>query len=653
MPADSNQAGPERGQRNQLDAVFVVGQQQHQGPTYVAPAGYATNLNNAAFGLFSKVIASPGATGTRAVGLPSTHYTTRMSFALRPVLVAATAWTTPTLKDAPTGNGWEFNYASFNGLLYIAYETAQDRLHCWDPYLKKVRRTGMNVESGIYTMTDHGSGAYPAVLRWYRVRYTEQRSGVTVRRGEPSLASNWTPSGSGDGIEITQGSPPNEDETHWELEVSLDHATYYLLATIAVGTTTYVDSADTTTYADGPLSDLTGTYTVQRAYRFLAVDQGRCLGFGDFRAHLAGRAPRPENNVEYSAVLGDLDVGDGERVPYGNFQGLDENDSGPATGLFGPVNGTFLAGKFRQFWQLTPTGVVSQPYQALAISKTVGPVGQKAVTIGDDETGNPAVYLMSDRGPYRWGLRGLEYIGKVIEDRTIGAAGGVSLNLAATHILAHLLWYPKLRQVWCWFATGTANDPNEGAMFGVGRTPPYYGGYSTEAGELSRWSRFTGGLATARCACLFSNTIGTTAMSPDLKPYIGSLAVARRLGKADTGTQEFGANYQAYLVTKAYAPWGEGFTGSVMGAQLTAVAQASVYVTVTTIGDYGAQQRADLVNLTPRGPETRVQPRVGGGVVLSGLQTVQWQIGDAVAANSTWEIDSLTVTARKEGPVTG
>lgn len=558
-------------------------------------------------------------------------------------LAGGTAWAVPTLKDAPTGNGWDFSYASFNGLLFIAYKNAANRLHCWDPVLAKVRRTGLGA-MGTPAVADQGGGAYPAVARYYRTRSTEQRAGITVRRSEPSLAPQITPSGAGASIRVTQGTLSNEDETHWEVEASTDAATFYRIATVAIGTTTYDDSALTTTYASNPLSASAGTYTFQKAYRFLAVDQGRLLGFGSYLS------TDPQNRVEFSAVLGSSDIGDGERVPTANYQGLDENDSGPATALIGPVNGSFFAGKYRQFWKLTPSGNPSTPYNLLALSKVIGPISHQATVIGEDETGNPCVYFNSFRGPYRWGLRGIEYIGKVMEDRTIGANGGVSLNLAATKVVAHTRWYPDQRQVLFWFATGANNDPAEGAIFGVGRTPPYYGGYGTEPGEPSRWSRFDGGMAAARCSVLFSATIGA-AMSRDLKPYIGSSTATNTLGKTDTGTQDFSVNYQGYIDTKVYTPWGDGFTGGIEAVQLIGAAQSGVTLTVTTKGDYSAQSQTDTVLLTAVGTETRIQKRVGAGVTMSNIQCVQFRVGDAAEANTAWQIDSLLVTTRREAAV--
>lgn len=558
-------------------------------------------------------------------------------------LAGGTVWGTPTLKDAPTGNGWDFAYASFNGLLYIAYQTAVDRLHCWDPVLNIVRRTGL-AAGAVPTVADQGAGAYAAVLRYYRIRFTEQRTSITVRRSEASLIVSFTPSGANGAARVTRSAAPSEGETHWEVEASTDGVTFYRISTVALATTTYDDSAATTTYASNPLSATTGTYTLQKSYRFLAVDSGRVLGFGSYVS------TDPQNRVEFSAVLGSSDISDGERVPIGNYQGLDENDSGPATTIIGPVNGSFFPGKYRQFWKMTPTGNPNSPYSLTKISPVIGPINHAGTVIGEDETGNPAVYFQTFRGPYRWGLRGLEYIGKVMEDRIIGANGGVSINLAATKVVAHTRWYPDKRQVLFWWATAANNDPIEGGIFSVGRTPPYYGGYGTEPGDPSRWSRFDGRMGMARCSALFSNTVGAS-MSRDLKPYIGSTIAAAFPGKTDTGTLDLSVAYQAYIDTKVYNPWGDGFSGTVMAAQIIASAQSGVPLTLTTKGDFSAQSVSDTVSLTAAGSETRVQPRVGGKIALGNLQTVQFRLGDSAAIDNTWQVDSLAITFRKEGPV--
>lgn len=557
-------------------------------------------------------------------------------------LAGGTAWATPTLKDAPTGNGWDFTYASLNGVLFMAYQSAVDRLHCWDPVLAKVRRTGL-AAMGTPSVADTGGGTYAAVLRYYRVRLTEQRAGVTVRRSEPSASASFTPSGGGASARVTQGTVAGEDETHWEIEASTDNATFYRIGTVVIGTTTYDDSVVTTAYSNSPLSATIGTYTLQKSYKYIAVDQGRLLGFGAYTS------TNPQSRIEWSAVVGSSDVSDVERVPIGNYKGLDENDSGFATGLVGPVNGSFFAFKYRQFWKGTPTGNVSTPYNWIPLDKTMGAVGPQAIKVGEDERGNATIYFMSFRGPWRYGLMGKEYIGKRVEDKTLGANSGTTLSLGASRVVSHFQWYADLRQMWMWVATGTSNDPDTVLMYTVGRAA-LFGSASHEPTVPGGFSIFTGGVATARCAVMFSNTIGAT-MSRDLKPYIGSTSAVNTIGKANTGTQDFGVNFQAYLDTKAYDPWGTAFYGTVAAVQLTAAAANGVSVQVTTTADFGVSATADQASLTPGGSETRVQPALGGAVALAQMQNVRFRVGDGGAVNAGWQLDSLDVTWTKGAPI--
>lgn len=555
-------------------------------------------------------------------------------------LAGGTAWATPTLVDAPTGNGWDFTYASLNGKLFIAYQSAVDRLHCWDPVTNAVRRTGLAIMA-VPTAADQGSGSYAAVLRYYRTRATEQRSGVTVRRSEPSPSVAFTPDGSHLSARVTKGTLPGEVETHWEVEASTDNITFYRIGTVAVATGTYDDSAVTTTYASNPLSAATGTYTLQKSYKFIASDQGRILGFGAYTS------TDPQARVEFSAVLGSSDIGDDERVPTGNYQGLDENDSGVATALYGPVNGSFFAGKYRQFWKLTPTGSPALPYSVIALSKVFGVVGPQAIKVCEDESGRPNVIWMSHLGPYRLGIYGPEYIGKRVEDKTSGANGGSSLSLAATKVVCHIQWYREKRQAWFWVAIDGGNDPSLVLVYTIGRTPPPFG---TDPGVNSSWSVFSGGIATARCSVQFSDTIGAS-MSRATKPYIGSTSGNNTFGKCDTGTQDLGVSYQAYVDTKVYEAWGDNFTGTIQAVQLVALVASGVMITVTTKADFGAQSVSDTADLTALGTETRVQPGVGGAAVIAQIQVAQWRVGDSAAANTSWQIDELGVTWKKGSQV--
>lgn len=476
------------------------------------------------------------------------------------------------------------------------------------------------------------SGSYQSVLRYYRVRWTRQLAGITVGRSEPGTSVAFTPSGSGDSARITQPAVANEGETHWEIEGSTDNVTFYRLATVAIATTTYDDSAATTSYSGNPLSALTGVYTLQKPYKFVAADQNRLLGFGSHNP------ADKQSRMEFSAVIGSLDIGDEERVDTTTnyFLDFDENDSGSPTGLLGPVLGSYIAFKQRQVAQLTPTGSPGQPYRQDFLSKSIGATNQEGITRGEDANGNPALYWMSYNGAYRWGVRGLEYLGRNMEDYVV--AGNAVINLAATKRIAVTVYYPDKRQVWFFWATGTSNDPNVGAIFDV---------------KNGGWSRIPSGdlLAAVRCATLFSNTIAAS-MSRDLKPYVGQVGAVKRLCKCDTGTDDLGTPYRAFLLTRAEDPGGDGYACEIGNPILLAKASQGVTITDTIVADYGLQTRTGIANISPESSESRVAV-VLEGAGLSGASTIQHQIGDAIPISNTWTLDQLVTPWTRRGALSG
>ena len=539
-------------------------------------------------------------------------------------LAGGTSFAAMTFKDAPTGNGWDFRFASINGKCGYAYKSATARFHYWDG--TTIRRAGL-AASGVVAVTNTGGGTYAAVPRYYRERSTVQSGGVTIRRSEPSASTAFTPSGGGTAAHITQASVINEGETHWEVEASTDNVTFYVIATVVIGTTTYDDSAATTSYSSNPLSELTGKYTLQKPYIFCAADQNRLLGFGSYTT------TDKQNRIEISAVIGSSNISDEERVDtsqVNSYVDLDENDSGDPTGLHGPVLGSFLAFKARQVWQLTATGSTDRPYRQDAISKSVGAVGQEAITRGDDAIGNAAVYYWSHRGPYRWGIAGNEYIGKGIEDYVLGPTATV--NLSASKRIAVACYYPDKRQVWFWWGVGETTGPNMGAIFDV-----QTGGWTiVPSGDL--W-------AAARCAALFSNTIAT-AMSRDLKPHIGQSGGAVRIWKGDTGTDDNGTAYKAYIVTKDFEPGGQGVYGEVGDIELLAKVSSGVTITATVTGDFGegtTKQATGTALLTAIGTETRISKRLEGSALSGDVKFIRIQIGDAAAVSNSWSLDRIVV----------
>lgn len=544
-------------------------------------------------------------------------------------MAGGTTLSVPTFKDAATGNAWDVTSASINGKLFLAYNSAQGRLHCWDT--STVRRSGLGPMTAPTVANSAAGGTYAAVLRYYRNRATVQSGGVTIRRSEPSASTSFTPSGAKTAATVTQGTVPSEGETHWEVEASTDNVTFYRIATVAIATTTYDDSALVTTYNTNPLSALSGTYAVQASYKFIAADQNRILGFGDYAS------TSKQSRIVISAVIGSLNVGDEERVDTTTnyYIDLDEADSGFATGLAGPIFGSFFAFKNRQTWQLTPTGQTSQPYRTEAVSKTIGALTQRCIVRGEDNDGNPCLYWMSHVGPYRWGANGLEYLGRGVEDLVLGPTSVINWSSSLTRA-AHTVYYGDKRQVWFWFAVTGSSDPNTLIVYDV---------------RSGGWSRYTGRIATQRCSCMFANTTGAS-MSTDLKPYGGQTDTANVLFKADTGVSDAGTTFQAYVTTRPIEPGGAGFYGEVGDAELLAAAATGVTITTTVTADFGKQTATGVALLTPEGAETRVSKRLEGSALAGDVGFVQHQIGDSVASTAAWTLDRLVIPYGKRGPTT-
>jgi len=537
-------------------------------------------------------------------------------------LAGATTWTAPTLKDNLTGNAWEVTAASINGHYILAYASGVDRLHVWDG--STVRRTGL-AQAQAPTVANQGGGAYAATQRWYRIRWTVQSGGITVRRSDTGTSVAFTPSGAGAAARVTIPAVANEGETHWELEASSDNVTFYVIATTAIGTTFYDDTNTVDQYSNFDASPAAGTYLVQKSYKFVAVDQNRVLGFGSWQA------ADKQNRIEFSGIIGSTNIADEERVPTNNYIDLDENDSGSATGLVGPVLGAFYAFKTRQVWKLVPTGVSTAPYSVFPLSKVIGAVSHHSIKVAEDETGNPSIYFMSVRGPYRLGARGLEYIGLPVEDLILGPTSTIAL--AAAKVVAHSVYYADKKQVWMWFATASAGsagtDPTTKIVWDVKR---------------SAWSRHTGNTAAMRCSVMFANTVAAS-MSRDLKPYVGGQATNKILKCDTSSTSDDGTTFQAYVLSKPFALGGLGTYATVGQGTLYAQVASGVTITQTLIRDFGLESTTATVSLTPTASETRIQRLIDSGHMGS-CWAIQVMLGDASAIANAWAIDALTFEYR-------
>lgn len=567
-------------------------------------------------------------------------------------MTGGTAFANVTVSDAIATKPQEVNKATLNGKLFLAYDSTQDRLHVYDPNLgsPSVRRVGFATPAAPTVANSAGAGAIAANQRYVRVRwgqFTAATGGTVYRRSEPGASVAFTPDGAHDNVVVTQPAVPSEGETHWEIELSSDNATWYRVAgqdvdtsiagaaAIAIGTATAtVGGVWTSTYVNCTVPEPAGYYSRFPSVKYLVTDGNRLLGAGAWETSGADSGGK-NSRIWYTPVLGSADKGDDERVPnqsnQKNYVDLNENDGGGITGLSAPINGVPYAFKYRQIWRLSPTGDVTVPYLPRKLSDTYGSIAHKATCIGRDHVGNPAVYFLSQDGPCRLvvvgGVPEIQYLGRDIEDIWS------TLNRAATTVVAHGLYHADKHQVWWWIATGSSNTPDTKLVFDV------LLGKFTE-GERIRggWSKHTGNSAAATCSCLMSNTLAAS-MSSDLKPYIGR-STGTVIWKCDTAdTDDATTAFQAYVKTKPIPVAPIGLNVGVGQTHLLAKVAAGVTITQTIDRDYGIETRTSTVLLTADASETRTVKKFEGSE-MEGAGTLQFQWGDASALANAWTLDT-------------
>ena len=563
-------------------------------------------------------------------------------------LTGGTAWANVTMDDAVASGTHDFMGASLNGKLFLAFDSAVDRLHVYDPGLAtpRVRRVGFATPAAPTAANGGGAGAYAATLRYYRVRWLQMSGTTVVRRSEPGASVSFTPGGANANATVTQPAVAGEGETHWEIEASTDNTTWVAHQSqlrsstqIAIATTTYADTTLTSAYTGYPVTDTTGLHARFPSVKYLITDGNRLLGTGAWETAGADSGGR-NSRIWFTPVLGSADKGDDERstntTTQKNFVDLNENDGGFNTGLGGPVNGVPYAFKYRQVWKLRPTGDVATPYLPRKLRDDIGCIAQKTIAIGEDQQGRAALYFLSHRGPYRVTSDGdVQYLGRDNE------VTWRSINLASTSVVGHSVYYPDLHQWWVWIATAAANLPDVKMVFDVQL------GHLTETGQVrGGWAKHTGASASVYASCLFSNTLGAT-MSSDLKPHVSTGSAILKCDVTAT-TNDAGTNFQAYVTTKPLMTTDElGRKTGLNEVVLLAKTQSGVTITLTIDRDFGAETRTATVSLTAVGSETRAALKFDGSV-MGEANVLQLQVGDAAAASNTWTLDAMTIPLRPQ-----
>lgn len=554
-------------------------------------------------------------------------------------LTGGVVWTTPSLVDGFTGFYPDITFCSFKGKLFIAGDSNVDRLHVWDPADALVRRTGLATPVAP-TVANTGAGTYAATIRYYKQRFIRKVGPVYYLASELSAAVSFTPSGGGTAARITKAATISESETHWQIYASEDGNAYKFLAEVAVGTTTYDDSALPSTYS-GDAPPLIGTHTNWTSVRYLLATDDHLLGAGSYE--VGGKTSR----VWWSAVTNQAELGmtnDDESViqtlQVSNYADLDENDGGQITGLGGPLDGRPLVFKRNSFYRLVPTGQDDVFYRPVPIFKGshLGCIRQQTIVNGEDAAGRPCVYWLSDNGPYRIGADGPQALGDDVQDLWD------TVNLEASSVVGHGVWHPTKRQVWWWIATGSSADPDTRIVFDARKGRVYEDGRVRDG-----WYKHTGDSCAARCSTLFSNTLGAS-MSRDVKPHIGR-STGIKILKCDTADlNDDGTTFQAYVDLPD-----THFSGidhvTQLGTPILVGSAGSQTIAVTLVKDYGTETVGPAsTSMAASGSETRVT-KVVEGIEGADAHAMRIRIGDSAAIANSWTLDAVGIRVETREPV--
>lgn len=549
---------------------------------------------------------------------------------------SGSSWTTMTLVDAGSttlANLYTAFGVFFNGKWFVTYaeSSPSHRLHVYESRnsTKKLYRVGLATPGALTVADTASAGSYPAVLRYYKIAWTMQTAGVTLLRSDYSAVSSFTPSGTKTGALITRPTAPSEGETHWEVYGSADGAIYYLLSTIAIGTTTYTDTALVTTYSNNTVAEDAGTYTQLHNPLVLGVDDNRLLMAGSRAdATLASR-------LWWTPVVGSEGAGDDQRwvntTAQKNYLDLDPYECGDVTAIGAPLFGTTYVFKQRRIYKLVRTGDVAAPYVPVVVTSSVGCIRQHTVVYGEMQAGEPAIYWLDESGPYRMSSAGLEWLGEALSARWR------QFGLQR----AHGIYWPMRQQVWWWVydygidtltETGTAQEPNTVVVYDIRR---------------ASWAVYTGGIATSPTSAMHGlvDSSSTYKNSLTTVPHVVSNSgSAVTIGQCYAGTTDFGTAFQASLTTRPLMTQGWMTNLGVTEVEVFGTGRLSVGL----VRDLGVETRAEVVDLVPEADEARVWKKVEG-VGVADAKMVQVQLQDEYPTPETWQVDAVVLRTRHEG----
>lgn len=511
---------------------------------------------------------------TRDISVTIAHRANGIWSAITPV--DAILPTTPDvlrIKSASVHNKW-----------FVAYKSAVNRMHVWDG--TRLRPCGVG-QPATPAVANSGTGALTGD-RIYRVRFVVKDSENTViLRSNPTDEVAWTPNGVSSGVLIFRPDLIGEGETHWEIEGSNGDGNFYVLATIEIATTSYIDTvADPLNFADGTLSEDAGDYDLIPSARFVVVDQDRVIFGGSYED------PEKDSRISWTPVWGAPGVGNDERIPVStdNFEDLDWMVGGGLTGVSDPINGSFYVFKHSRIYKLQRTGQLTGAYAAFLLSATRGAL-EGSVVNGVDEYGRGCVYFLDPQaGPARVSSGGLQFMTGL---RTTW----LTVNSDADMVVSHGVYYPDKQQVHWWLATQYSHSPNLKIISQITEIR------SSEDGTTGGWTTANGTIATAWCSCVLPELVqdlSTGSAIISFRPY-GGFQTPNFIQRLDVGQDDNGNKYRAVIKTKPYIMGGllNKWGGMASALMATSVTDPSVEINIKMIRDFGVESTQITTNFLP------------------------------------------------------
>jgi len=460
-------------------------------------------------------------------------------------------------------------------------------------------------------VTNVGVGSYPATLRYYRAQWAVNGAGGRERSSNLGPSVAFTPSGTGAAALASHPPiPPGEGINAWYLWVSADDATFYLVGGVAIGLD-IGDNAIVGTWTT-EVAPPEGAHTNWPSVRFLCSTGDRLLGFGvhnptapiasDVMPPLAGR-------VYFSPVLNTSDAADDERVSNTlqakGWIDIARNAGGVDRGIAQAIDNQIMVAQSEGLYLLIPTGQDTAPYRRVALAPSIGWVSQWSSFAGEDEAGRPAIYFLDpNRGPYRYGAAGLQWLGYEMQ------ALWETFDKNAVPERCHGQYLPATREV-RWFVPST-HPPFGGAMvlnFNVA-LGQNHGDGSVRGG----WSQFigrpgpSGPLTQARTSVVFSE-VWTNPRSAVPRLYLGflnlGLSVPVLLRMDEPGVYQDGVGttlvntYVAYLTSKAWLVSPNQNIKQIIRAWVKAKAGTGVVIVMGALRNYSDEHRYATVTLDP------------------------------------------------------